>query len=44
MRLRLLFVLAAPVLAACQAAPGETGPAAGYRGIEKVSLLAKGME
>lgn len=43
MRLYSLLALAALVPAGCQAAPAEA-PEAGYRGIEKISLLAKGME
>lgn len=39
-----LLALAALLPAACTAGPSEAPVSAGYRGIEEVRVLAKGME
>lgn len=38
------ILLAALLPAACSTGPGETPASGGYRGIEEVRVLAKGME
>jgi len=38
------IVLAALLPAACSTRPGEPGSATGYRGIEELRILVKGME
>jgi len=44
MRAHAVLAMAGLALSACQTGPEPTEKAAGYTGIEKIQILAKGME